>query len=1316
MYKLLTLIGAFFLALGGFAQVEVVTNTNNTGAGSLRQAIINANANASIDLIKFEIPTSDPNYNAGTGVYTITVTGDSLPKINNDLLVIDGNSQKAFTSNSNTTLFGTGGTVGIDGLTLDQVDGPEIELVDGGNFIYGLFVESDDVTIQGLVIYGFGNAWNNNNANIAFHFCDNGRIESCVLGTKASAMQKPTANPNGGNNFIYFGSDNAVITNNFVAYSDAMGGYFTFDCNGAEVYNNEFAHNSQVYYYTDGLDIAFNTSTANVYGNYFHNNLGNGFDTYTATGGHSFENNTVTQNGRGNQESAGVRVYGSGNTYRKNIIHTNYGAGVMVTSAATNMTISENSIYDNGSIASFPVQPWPTQTYQVGIDLLKSGDDHGRGTGPFYTVNDDGDVDAGGNTLLNFPVIESATQVGGNLVVKGFAPAGAKIEFFIADYYTNATYPQGKTFLFSRTEGSVDDADGTTGAYGPADINGYPQGSESNANRFSFTLPMPAGLSLGDDLTATATVTGTGTSEFGGAVTVSQPALQPVVNCVYVKGNGDYVAKFGYVNSTSAAINEPIGSGNQFTPAPQDRGQGTNFAVGTYSDVVSVTFSAGSISWTLDGTTVTADAASARCDADLEITQSVSNNAPTAGDNVTFTLTLTNHSTDIPQSGIEINYVLDADFVYVSNTPASGSYTHAGAGNSGTWSVPELLPGQSTTLEVVVTINGDGAAVATIDVSNQVDNNNTNNSATENLTTSGSSGGHGGGIESNGSLAEKIAHRNFTRQKEGNTDKAFYANLDNLTTLAQHKRSAAGKTSALSNYIPNGISQSTRSVVSSPTDLIGITNATNIFAADYFNAEDTRLGVVLAMETRNSVYEHTKIVCDRLRGGQLEEISTVMIDNKPFRMVKLLQEDGAVDYAVSFVVYQDASGNFSVDQKWNLSEYSTPATSKIFNFQVWTISPSLTIEASEAIFDLFKLDGNLIHRNNVPATVPSVYVTSGEYRGGKLILHLSNAIGASQINVIANKSNSESSAGRTDVYRTVSLPAHTTNPTVEVNIGYIFDVDFTITNNQGGGTDKLYFADGPWGRDWETAGVQNANYTVSAETDALNDPNVLYMERDVAFNGRVKKYALIYKMMRAGARPLNLTAYNQVKFEAAATGIQTIEVTLVKEGIAIWSQQYRKNIQVDGTLKEYTIDFTDFVSTAGQGLWADDIVTINFAVIGDGSTYKPTTMQIKNVQFNQNGKIGLDENTLNTTTSFDVQPNPFVGSTFFNFELESREAIRVEVYDLGGRLVATQAAETFNAGQNTIPFTANSRMEAGVYIVKLISDQHTRTERMIMAR
>ncbi len=89
------------------SQVFTVTNTSdNTSMGSLRWAIGQVNSDgtdtpASPDQIQFDIPTTDPGYKAGIGVWTIAPT-TPLPIINAPC-VIDGYTQPGAVANTSAT-------------------------------------------------------------------------------------------------------------------------------------------------------------------------------------------------------------------------------------------------------------------------------------------------------------------------------------------------------------------------------------------------------------------------------------------------------------------------------------------------------------------------------------------------------------------------------------------------------------------------------------------------------------------------------------------------------------------------------------------------------------------------------------------------------------------------------------------------------------------------------------------------------------------------------------------------------------------------------------------------------------------------------------------------------------------------------------------------------------------------------------------------------------------------------------------------------------------------------------------------------------
>jgi len=75
------------------AATFTVTNAGDSGAGSLRQAILDANANIGNDTIVFNIP--------GTGVHTI-VLASALPAITQPV-TLDGYTQPGSSANTGST-------------------------------------------------------------------------------------------------------------------------------------------------------------------------------------------------------------------------------------------------------------------------------------------------------------------------------------------------------------------------------------------------------------------------------------------------------------------------------------------------------------------------------------------------------------------------------------------------------------------------------------------------------------------------------------------------------------------------------------------------------------------------------------------------------------------------------------------------------------------------------------------------------------------------------------------------------------------------------------------------------------------------------------------------------------------------------------------------------------------------------------------------------------------------------------------------------------------------------------------------------------
>ena len=91
IYQNLILIGILICLLPSVvvANIFVVINTSDSGAGSLRQAMIDARTNPGPDTVIFNIPTSDAGYDAALGIWRIQPTIE-LPEMWSDGTVIDG--------------------------------------------------------------------------------------------------------------------------------------------------------------------------------------------------------------------------------------------------------------------------------------------------------------------------------------------------------------------------------------------------------------------------------------------------------------------------------------------------------------------------------------------------------------------------------------------------------------------------------------------------------------------------------------------------------------------------------------------------------------------------------------------------------------------------------------------------------------------------------------------------------------------------------------------------------------------------------------------------------------------------------------------------------------------------------------------------------------------------------------------------------------------------------------------------------------------------------------------------------------------------
>ena len=499
--------------------------------GNLRQFIINANAlggegsltqagSGQLDGSTSALPSGSessifmiPSGALTSGVATITLT-TALPAVTGASTRLDATTQTVNIGNTNSGTLGTGGSVGVDNVSLPSFQRPEVQLNCAASAT-ALTLSSSAQSINGfalrqgyILLSGVSGTARNNLVG--------------MTAAGSSADDSPTAYG------IAFSASGATVRNNFVTVNNSA---IRSDGGGAGsiITLNEVARPSAGHTNTfDGILLINGASSVQVVANLVRDQRGGGIELGFGAATDSYANvqvtnNTVQNNGFDSGSTAsterlgmvGYNYTGTNVVFSRNRVLNNGGPGLVLLGVSGTI-VSQNSFSSNGGAT----------VSGLAIDLdPNTRDPNALGTPNGVTLNDANDADTGPNGLLNYPVIASAIIANGELSVTGFARPGSAIELYAAQSPVDPSgFGEGLTYLTTLTEGGAGDLNATTGTYGPAAINGVLQGTDTT-NRFAFRMAIPAGVSIGSVLTGTATLGGQ-TSEFGGNVTVtSGPTL-----------------------------------------------------------------------------------------------------------------------------------------------------------------------------------------------------------------------------------------------------------------------------------------------------------------------------------------------------------------------------------------------------------------------------------------------------------------------------------------------------------------------------------------------------------------------------------------------------------------------------------------------------------------------------------------------------------------------------------------------------------------------------------------------------------------------
>ncbi len=550
-----------------------------------------------------------------------------------------------------------------------------------------------------------------------------------------------------------------------------------------------------------------------------------------------------------------------------------------------------------------------------------------------------------------------------------------------------------------------------------------------------------------------------------------------------------------------------------------------------------------------------------------------------------------------------------------------------------------------------------------------------------------------GGLESNNRLSEQINKRNFDRAK--NNYKFDKVSAKRFTKSAKYGKKTSKKGLQLSDFVPLEILNEDHVIESSPTDLLNITNATDIYSVDYMKAGEA-VASILVLKTDKGVYEHTKYICDRLLGAELISVSTIEIKEQKFIKALIRNIDGSLEFVLSLSAKSiNDNTNFGIESHWNLDKYESNVS--FYNFQIWSNSLDDLLRLGEEVVRLLDVQKPVTSYNN--STPPTVFVRKGKYHHGKLELQIVNTNRSEAVKfdggLRATETNTVAYVSSTiDLYGN-----YITN--VEVDAGNLFDIGFRI----GDGIqtpDDLFMSDGPWGYDDAAPSTVVNTYTVEPNEEVFNEDE-FPIERNIKLVANTSEYIAAYRALTPKFNPIDLSAYTSFQFKAKGTG--TLIIRLVKEHVSNWEEQYKTSIVLINELQDYSIPFSEFTSINGRDFETHDITSIVFTMLAETGEIETKEMTLQQLRFSTSSTLSVEPLHGDELYKTFASPNPMGASTTIHFTSQNSEKVDLLVYNQLGVAVKVLAHEA-NKGDNKIKLDGMD-LSSGLYFCNLKSKTTT---------
>jgi len=550
--------------------------------------------------------------------------------------------------------------------------------------------------------------------------------------------------------------------------------------------------------------------------------------------------------------------------------------------------------------------------------------------------------------------------------------------------------------------------------------------------------------------------------------------------------------------------------------------------------------------------------------------------------------------------------------------------------------------------------------------------------------------GNDGGLESNDRLANLISNRNFQRVKSNYKFDVKNAKQVKRTNNYMKKGVASPNNIPLNSLIPLEVIGETRTVESAPSDLLDLTNASDIFSVDYLRDEDV-VSAIMVLKTDEKVYEHSKFICDRFLGAQLLAVSTIQLREKDFIKSIIKQPDGSLEFAISFSARLNGNSKFIVESHWNIDAYKDD--SAYYNFQIWSNSVDDLLKLAEEVLNL--LERNAEISDYKTSNPPPVFVKSAKYEKGQVLMNIVNNNKSKTLFLEGGIKRTETSNGENlTLYSSIDGYLNT----IALETGNMFDFGFRISNGNGDTPDDLFVADAPWGLDDSAKGTKVMHYEVKVNEEAYRGDGYP-IERNIALEATTNNYVGVYRALSPRFTAVDLSDYSNMAFTASGTG--SLVVKLIKGDGAVFFTE----ISLLDQSKTYYLEKELFKNESGQATDFSNVKVLTFEMPSSSlGTLEQKQLKLSNIEFTniEQPRIFIDDDL----TKSILSPNPLSESTFLYFFEQQPADYVLELFDISGKKIASHTQKGITQkGENRIKINRNN-LGSGLYLYRLESSNN----------